>query len=120
MPGIACAAPCISGVEVSSPIPLRQIKAPCVLLIGFAKLNSAFSAELLSAGDASDQEMMIARVNCEVESGSLIAADARQKRVEGSNVPMAVYVDAMSVFVRQSVLLSSKHQWGSHFFVVCN
>jgi hypothetical protein len=64
--------------------------------------RSTCSAELLSAGDAIDQGMLIARMICEIESGPLTAVEARQKRIEGGYIPMALYVDAMSVFAAVS------------------
>jgi hypothetical protein len=39
---------------------------------------------------------------CEIESGPLAAAEARQKRIEGECIPMALYVHAMSVFAAVS------------------
>jgi hypothetical protein len=42
--------------------------------------------------------MWIAQMMCEIDSGPLTAAEAWQKRIEGGYIPMALYVDAMSVF----------------------
>jgi len=60
--------------------------------------RSTFAAELLSAGDAADQGMLIAQMMHEVEHGPLTAAEARRQRETKGHVPTALYIDAMSVY----------------------
>ena len=61
--------------------------------------RSTFSAELLSAGDAVDQGLLLSQVLHELEHGSMTAVEARGQRNTGSfSIPMVLYVDAMSVF----------------------
>jgi hypothetical protein len=57
-----------------------------------------FSAELLSAGDAIDQGLLIAQMLCEIAHGPLTATEARQRRASGGHIPVALCMDAMSAF----------------------
>ena len=60
--------------------------------------RSTFAAELLSAGDAVDQGILVSQMLCEVETGPMTAESARARRENGGFVPMSLYVDAKSVF----------------------
>ena len=60
--------------------------------------RSTFAAELLSAGDAVDQGILVAQMLREVETGPMTAESARARRENGGFVPMSLYVDAKSVY----------------------
>ena len=60
--------------------------------------RSTFSAELLSAGDAADQGILISQMLHELEHGPMTALDARNRRMEGGYVPIATYIDAKFVY----------------------
>ena len=60
--------------------------------------RSTFSAELLAAGDAVDQGILVSHLLYEVEHGPMNAKQARDRRMEGGYIPTALYVDAKSVF----------------------
>ena len=60
--------------------------------------RSTFAAELLSAGDAVDQGILVAQMLREVETGPMTAEVARACRENEGFVPMALYVDAKSVY----------------------
>jgi len=61
--------------------------------------RSTFAAELLSAGDATDQGLLLAQQLHEMLSGPLDSTAARELRLTGGfAVPMVLVVDAMSVF----------------------
>ena len=61
--------------------------------------RSTFAAELLSAGDATDQGLLLAQQLHEMLSGPVDATEARELRLTGGfAVPMVLIVDAMSVF----------------------
>ena len=60
--------------------------------------RSTFSAELLAAGDAVDQGILVSHLLFELENGPVDAKQARDRRMEGSYIPTALYVDAKSVF----------------------
>ena len=60
--------------------------------------RSTFSAELLAAGDAVDQGILVSHLLYEVEHGPMNAKEARDRRMEGGYLPAALYVDAKSVF----------------------
>ena len=61
--------------------------------------RSTFSAELLSAGDAVDQGLLLSQVLHEIENGPMSAVEARNQRNTGNfKTPMVLYIDAMSVF----------------------
>jgi hypothetical protein len=64
--------------------------------------RSLLSAELFSVGDAIDQGVLSARMISEVESGPLTAAEARQKRMGGGYISMALYVEAKAVLAAVS------------------
>ena len=56
--------------------------------------RSTFSAELLGAGDATDQGILTSNLLYELEHGPLSALEAKDRRSSGGNLPTAVYVDA--------------------------
>ena len=60
--------------------------------------RSTFSAEPLGAGDATDQGILIAHMLTELEEGVLTAEEARRRRMSGGYLPIALYVDAKSVY----------------------
>jgi hypothetical protein len=61
--------------------------------------RSTFAAELLSAGDTTDQGLLLAQQLHEMLSGPVDATEARELRLTGGfAVPMVLIVDAMSVF----------------------
>ena len=60
--------------------------------------RSTFSAELLGAGDASDQGILISHMLRELEEGVMTAEVARDLRMSGGYIPTALYIDAKSVF----------------------
>ena len=60
--------------------------------------RSTFSAELLSAGDAADQGILISHMLYELEHGPMSPLEARNRRMQGGHTPIALYLDAMSVF----------------------
>ena len=64
--------------------------------------RSTFSAELLAAGDAADQGILIAHMLHELEHGPMTAHEARNRRMEGGYIPVALYLDAKSVFAAVS------------------
>ena len=64
--------------------------------------RSTFSAELLSDGDAADHGILLSHMIYELEHGPMTAYQARQRRLEGSYIPTAIYVDAKSVFAAVS------------------
>ena len=49
--------------------------------------RSTFSAELLSAGDAADQGILISHMLHELEHGPMTAHEARQHRLHGGYIP---------------------------------
>ena len=64
--------------------------------------RSTFSAELLSAGDAADQGILISRILHELEHGPMTALEARNRRMEGGYIRTAIYLDAKSVYAAVS------------------
>ena len=68
-------------------------------------IRSTFSAELLSAGDAADQGILLAHMLHELEHGPTSALEARNRRMEGGYVPVALYLDAKSVFAAVTATL---------------
>ena len=60
--------------------------------------RSTFSAELLAAGDAADHGILLSHMLFELEHGPMSAFEARNRRMEGGYLPIALYVDAKSVF----------------------
>ena len=60
--------------------------------------RSTFAAELLSAGDTVDQGVVISQMIHEIENGYLSPTESRKLREEGGFAPLALYLDAMSVF----------------------
>ena len=60
--------------------------------------RSTFSAELLGAGDATDQGILISHMLRELEEGVLTAEAARNLRMVGGYIPTALYIDAKSVY----------------------
>ena len=60
--------------------------------------RSTFSAELLSAGNAADEAILISHMVYEIEHGPITVSEARQRRFSGDYVPVALYLDAKSVF----------------------
>ena len=60
--------------------------------------RSIFAAELLSAGAAIDQGVVISQMVHELKHGYLSAAESRKLREEGGFTPLALYLDALSVF----------------------
>ena len=60
--------------------------------------RSTFSAELLAAGDAIDQGVLVSHMLCELEEGVMTPGQARLRYMEGGFVPMSLCVDAKSVF----------------------
>ena len=60
--------------------------------------RSTFAAELLSAGDAADQGVLIAQMLYELKHGVLSPTEARDKRTHGGYIPTALYLDAKSVY----------------------
>ena len=60
--------------------------------------RSTFAAEPFAAGDALGQGMLVAQILHETEKGELSAGEARRLREQEGLLPMALYVDAMSVF----------------------
>jgi hypothetical protein len=61
--------------------------------------RSTFSAELLSAGDALDQGLLVGQLLHEIHSGVTSACEARDMRGYGGfSCPLTLYVDAKSVF----------------------
>ena len=60
--------------------------------------RSTFSAELLAAGDAVDQGILVSHLLYELEHGPMDAKQARDRRMDGGYIPTALYVDAKSVF----------------------
>ena len=61
--------------------------------------RSTFAAELLSAGDAVDQGILVSQLMMETVSGPVSASTARQLRDNGGYSPMALYIDAKSVYL---------------------
>ena len=57
-----------------------------------------FSADVLSAGERIDQGVLVSHMIQESDSGPMAAATARQKCTFGCFTPMALYVDAKSVY----------------------
>ncbi len=60
--------------------------------------RSTFSAELLVAGDAVDQGILISHMIHELETGPLPTSEARDRRLSGGYYPIALYLGAKSVF----------------------
>ena len=60
--------------------------------------RSTFSAELLGAGDAVDQGILISHMLHEVEHGVLSIQEARDRRMHGGYLPTMLYLDAKSVY----------------------
>ena len=61
--------------------------------------RSTFAAELLSAGDAIDHGLLLSQMLLEIPRGPKSAAEAREQRSRGQfEVPLVLYIDAMSVF----------------------
>jgi len=70
--------------------------------------RSIFSAELLSAGDAADQGILISQMIHELEHGPMTALEARNRRMEGGYVPTAIYLDAKSVYAAVSATFNKQ------------
>ena len=64
--------------------------------------RSTFSAELLATGDAADPGILIAHMLHELEHAPMTAHEARSRRIEGGYMPVALYLDAKSVFAAVS------------------
>ena len=60
--------------------------------------RSTFAAELLSAGESVDQGVLVPHMVQELEHGPMAASTAMQKCTFGGFTPMALYVDAKSVY----------------------
>ena len=60
--------------------------------------RSTFSAELLAAGDATDQGILLSQILWEVEVGPLTKQEAKERRDSGGFLPMSLYVDAKSIY----------------------
>lgn len=60
--------------------------------------RSTFAAELLSAGEAIDQGMLLSHMLKELQSGPLLAHAARAFCDQGGLVPTRLYIDARSVY----------------------
>ena len=60
--------------------------------------RSTFAAELLGAGDAVDQAILVSHMIFEVECGVISASEARERKLMNGYTPMALYVDAKSVY----------------------
>ena len=60
--------------------------------------RSTFSAELLAAGDAADQGILVSHLLYEIERGPTDMSTARNLRLDGGYMPTAFYVDAKSVY----------------------
>ena len=58
--------------------------------------RSTFSAELLAAGDAVDQGILVSHLLYEVEHRPMNAKQARDRQMEGGYVPTALCVDVQS------------------------
>ena len=61
--------------------------------------RSTFAAELLVVGDAVDQGILVSHMLYEVQHGVITATQARERRSAHGFTPMALYVDAKSVYV---------------------
>ncbi len=62
-------------------------------------VRATFSAELMGACDAVDKGILLSQMLHEIYTGDCTVAGARQRRDHGGyNVPMILYIDAMSVF----------------------
>ena len=78
--------------------------APCHLLEWTSKgqrhvTRSTFSAELLSAGDTLDHGLLMVQQLHEIQTGETTCSQARDARLRGGfSVPMALYIEAYSVF----------------------
>ena len=64
--------------------------------------RSTFAAELLGAGDAVDQGILVSHMFYEIQHGALTAAQARERSLKQGFIPMALYVDAKSVYAATS------------------
>ena len=83
--------------------------------------RSTFAAELLSAGDATDQGLLVPQQLHEMLSGPVDATEARELRLTGGfAVPMVLIVDAMSVFAAVIATFMNKFRPKSHFCVMCS
>ena len=60
--------------------------------------RSTFAAELFGAGDSIDHGLLLSQLLKEVECGEISATQARNMREDGGFLPIALYLDAMSVF----------------------
>jgi hypothetical protein len=60
--------------------------------------RSTFASELLSAGDTVDQAIVISQMLYELRHGILEAQKARELRTRGGFIPIALYIDAKSVY----------------------
>jgi hypothetical protein len=61
--------------------------------------RSTFASELLSAGDAVDQGLLLAQLLQEIVHGPMSATEARGQRLNGTlKIPQVLYIDAMSVY----------------------
>jgi len=60
--------------------------------------RSTFAAELLAAGDAIDHGILLSHMIYEVEHGPMSISEARQRRMSEGYTPVALYLDAKSVF----------------------
>ncbi|MFM7983037.1 MAG: hypothetical protein ACKPKO_27310, partial [Candidatus Fonsibacter sp.] len=62
-------------------------------------VRATFSAELMGACDAVDKGILLSQMLHEIYTGDCTVVGARQRRDHGGyNVPMILYIDAMSVF----------------------
>ena len=60
--------------------------------------RSTFSAELLAAGDATDQGILLSQVLWEIEVGPLDKKEARDRRDKGGFLPMSLYMSMRSLY----------------------
>ena len=60
--------------------------------------RSTFASELLSAGDTADQAIVISHMMYELKHGIVSAQRARELRTKGGFIPIALYIDARSVY----------------------
>ena len=60
--------------------------------------RSTFSSELLSAGNTADKAILLSHMIFEVENGPISITESRQRRFFGGYTPIALYIDARSVY----------------------
>ncbi len=60
--------------------------------------RSTFASELLSAGDTLDNAVLLSHMIFEVENGPISVTESRQRRLSGGYTPVALYIDAKSVY----------------------